>query len=470
MLGMVEFLPFLLFSLPAGVWVDRLRAGRCSSPPMSCVPWRSSTVPVAYWLDVLTIWQLYVVAFVLGVGTVFFDVSYQSYLPTLVRRDQLVDGNSELEVGRSAAHLGGPGLAGGAHRGLTAPVAVLVDAISFVVSALLIRRIRRTEPNRRRPRPTLTALGARRRASVRARAPLPARDGSVGRDRELLRAGRRLDLARLPRARARDERDDDRPRVRDRKRGFPRRSDSARRVEARLGVGRTILGSSMLAVPGLLLVPLAPRDFAVPVLIASGLIVGFAIVLYNVTAISLMQAITPDRLLGRMNASRRFFVWGVIPLGAITGGVLATTIGLRPTLLVGAIGGCRGSCLCSCRRFARSCACRTRISPPRSRPPAARRRSTATPGPGCDCSRASPSAHCCQSLRVGGEPGERLVELRARRLVVQVGGDRADGPVVELESAARVAAGREQQLRPAQRRPPLLLVELDPLPGEPGQA
>ena len=109
-------------------------------------------------------------------------------------------------------------------------------------------------------------------------------------------------------------------------------------VEARLGVGRTIVGASMLSVPGLLLVPLAPHDLAVPVLIASGVIVGFAIVLYNVTAISLMQAITPDRLLGRMNASRRFFVWGVIPLGAITGGVLASTIGLRPTLFVGAIG------------------------------------------------------------------------------------------------------------------------------------
>ena len=68
------------------------------------------------------------------------------------------------------------------------------------------------------------------------------------------------------------------------------------------------------------------------------MIVGFAIVLYNVTAISLMQAITPDRLLGRMNASRRFFVWGVIPLGALIGGTLASTIGLRPTLFVGAIG------------------------------------------------------------------------------------------------------------------------------------
>jgi MFS family permease len=88
----------------------------------------------------------------------------------------------------------------------------------------------------------------------------------------------------------------------------------------------------------MLLVPLAPRDFAAPILVASGAIVGFGVVLYNVTAISLMQAITPDRILGRMNASRRFIVWGVIPLGALAGGVLASTIGLRATLFVAGIG------------------------------------------------------------------------------------------------------------------------------------
>ena len=111
MLGMVEFLPFLLFSLPAGVWVDRLRGGRCSSLADVLRAVALATVPLAYWLDALTIWQLYVVGFVVGIGTVFFDVAYQSYLPTLVERDQLIDGNSKLEISRSAAQLGGPGLA-----------------------------------------------------------------------------------------------------------------------------------------------------------------------------------------------------------------------------------------------------------------------------------------------------------------------------------------------------------------------
>ncbi len=109
LLGVVEFAPFILISLPAGVWVDRLPRrpilivgdlGRAAL---------LATIPVAYAFDVLTIWQLYVVGFLFGVLTVFFDVAYQSYLPSLVARDQLVDGNSKLEISRSGAQLAGPG-------------------------------------------------------------------------------------------------------------------------------------------------------------------------------------------------------------------------------------------------------------------------------------------------------------------------------------------------------------------------
>ncbi|MBD0339103.1 MAG: MFS transporter, partial [Thermoleophilia bacterium] len=88
----------------------------------------------------------------------------------------------------------------------------------------------------------------------------------------------------------------------------------------------------------LLAVPLAPPAQAIPFVVAAVAVQGFAVVVFNVTAISLFQAITPDRLLGRMNASRRFVVWGVIPLGQLSSGGLAAWVGLRPTLLVGAIG------------------------------------------------------------------------------------------------------------------------------------
>jgi MFS family permease len=110
------------------------------------------------------------------------------------------------------------------------------------------------------------------------------------------------------------------------------------RVSARLGIGRTLVLSGFLTGAPLVLIPLAPASFPIPFLVAAELVVALGVVLYNVTAISLMQALTPERLLGRMNASRRFVVWGVIPLGSLVGGVLASTIGLRPTLFVGAIG------------------------------------------------------------------------------------------------------------------------------------
>ncbi|MDQ3163298.1 MAG: MFS transporter, partial [Actinomycetota bacterium] len=338
LLGVVEFLPFLLLSLPAGVWVDRLRRRPILVVADVLRAAALASIPIAYWLGALTIWQLYVVGFVVGIGTVFFDVAYQSYLPALVAREELTEGNSKLEVSRAAAQLGGPGAAGLLIGILTAPVAVVADAISFVVSALLIGRIRTVEPqpvveDRRSLVSELReGLGyVIRHPYIRGMAASVAIFnffGNVGGAILLVYAVRDLGLSAttigvvLALGNI----------------GFLAGALVAKRVETALGVGRTIVASMALSAPGMLLIPAAPRDLAVPFIVLSGLIIGFAVVLYNVTAISLMQAITPDRLLGRMNASRRFLVWGVIPLGGLTGGALATTIGLRPTLFVGAIG------------------------------------------------------------------------------------------------------------------------------------
>ena len=102
-LGVVEFLPFVLFSLPAGVWVDRLRRRSI----LIAADWGRAaalgSIPIAYVAGALTLGQLYAVGFVTGVLTVFFDVAYQSYLPSLVERDQIGEGNSKLEISRSAA-------------------------------------------------------------------------------------------------------------------------------------------------------------------------------------------------------------------------------------------------------------------------------------------------------------------------------------------------------------------------------
>src|SRR5918996_1061286 len=104
-----------------------------------------ASVPAAYAFDALTLGQLYAVGFLTGVLTVFFDVAYQSYLPSLVERRQLADGNSKLEISRSGAGLAGPGLAGGLVELVTAPIPILPDAVSFLVSAVLLGRIRREE-------------------------------------------------------------------------------------------------------------------------------------------------------------------------------------------------------------------------------------------------------------------------------------------------------------------------------------
>jgi MFS family permease len=121
------------------------------------------------------------------------------------------------------------------------------------------------------------------------------------------------------------------------------------RVSARLGIGHTLLLGGVLSGAAFLLIPLAPQDDAVPFVLAAMTIISLGVVLFNVTGLSLMQALTPQRILGRMNASRRWLVWGTIPLGNLVGGVLAATIGLRPTIAVGAV----GASLCSTFLLAR---------------------------------------------------------------------------------------------------------------------
>jgi MFS family permease len=335
----VEFLPFLLFTLPAGVWVDRLRrkpilvlgnVGRAAA---------LVSVPIVYWVGGLTIWQLYVVGFAVGVCTVFFDVAYQSYIPALVGREDVVEANSKLEISRAAANIAGPGMAGGLIALLTAPVAVLVDAVSYAVSALLLFGIRKEEeaPARAERRSLRSELGEGLRyvfghsyqRTMVAMTALSNFFGQVVFSILLVYAVRELDLTAgtigivLAIGNL----------------GTLAAALTAKRIGDRLGVGRTILLASCLFGPGTLLIAVAPQDNAIPFILASMMVIGFGGILYNVTAISLIQAITPDRILGRANASRRFVVWGVVPLGGFTGGALASTIGLRETMVVGALGG-----------------------------------------------------------------------------------------------------------------------------------
>jgi MFS family permease len=338
LLGSVEMLPFLLIALPAGVWVDRLPRRPVLIAGDLGRALALGSIPLAWAFDVLTIWQLYAVGFAVGVFTVFFDVAYQSYLPSLVSRTQLVEGNSKLEVSRSAAQIGGPGIGGVLVEVITAPYAVVADAVSFLWSGLLALRIRSREerivpteaPNMKReliegvryivrdPRWRAISLYV---STVNFFWALAFSILLVYAVRELeLSAGRIGLIFALGNI------------------GWLVGAVLSGRVAGRLGIGRTIVLSGALSGFASLLVPLAPRDNPIPFLVASQVGMAAGIVLYNVTAISLMQALTPPRLLGRMNASRRWIVWGTIPLGGLAGGALAETIGLRETLFVGSIG------------------------------------------------------------------------------------------------------------------------------------
>jgi MFS family permease len=345
LLGTLEFLPFILLSLPAGVWVDRLRRRPILIVGDLGRGIALASVPLAYAFGVLTIWQLYVVGFVNGCLTVFFDVAYQSYLPALVDRSEILEGNAKLETSRSAAQIAGPGLAGFLIGIASAPFAIVLDTVSYVVSAVFMLLIRRQEPL---PQGHREADGARR---TQMRTEIAAGLGYVLRHAYLrsiaactaisnlfstvvgsilvlylVRAyniqaeqlGLAFSLASI---------------------GFLIGAVTANRIGSRIGVGPAIILSAVVFSPSWILVAVAPGDLVLPFAAASLFIAGLAGAVYNINQVSFRQAITPERMQGRMNATMRFIVWGTIPIGTMLGGFLGGVIGLHETIWIGAVGG-----------------------------------------------------------------------------------------------------------------------------------
>jgi predicted MFS family arabinose efflux permease len=341
LLAAVEFAPFLLLSLFAGVWVDRLPRKRILIVGDFGRALLLGSIPLAAITRTLSIEQLYVVGFCTGVLTVFFDVADQAFLPALVSREHLVEGNSKLEVSRSVAQIVGPGVAGALVQLVTAPIAVAVDAASFIASVLCLLPIRAPEP----PRPPAHEQSSmlkdiKEGLAVVVENPLLRSiafcTGSSNLSSNAMVAifvlymTRQLGLepalqglifaASGP--------------------GALLGALFAGRIARAFGLGRAIIGSIALIAVASLLVPLArgPVPVVVGTLMLSAFAGGVCNPVYNINQVSLRQAITPDRLQGRMNASMRFIVWGTIPLGALLGGWLGDAIGLWPTLVVAALG------------------------------------------------------------------------------------------------------------------------------------
>jgi MFS family permease len=298
-----------------------------------------ATIPLTYALGVLTLWQLYAVAFLVGIHTVFFDVAYQSYLPALIDREALVEGNSKLQVTVSGAGVAGPGLAGILIRVVTAPYAILVDAVSFVVSGGFTVAISHRDP----PHPEdverrlLSELWEGLRYVGRHRLLLP-QAMSTGSSNFcsnvvfailIVYAHRRLGLSSFAIGLAFSLGAF----------GWMVGAWQADRLRRLLGVGGATLLGSVVSGPAYALVAFSPKgDGAAVILVFAGVVTGFGAVVYNIQQVSLRQRITPMRIQGRMNATMRFLVWGTIPLGSLTGGALAARFGLRTAILAGSFG------------------------------------------------------------------------------------------------------------------------------------
>jgi MFS family permease len=340
LLGVLGFLPFILFALPAGVWVDRLRRRQILIVGDSARAVLLLLIPVLWFAGVLEIWHLLILEFLIGIFTVFFDVAYQSYLPALIERDDLVDGNSKLQVTVGIAQVGGPSLAGGLIGAITAPYAILVDSMSFVISSVFMIRMRHRENLPRQdtnePRPRMWPQVKEGLAWVVGHRNLRAIAGCTGTSNfcsSLMFAIVILYMVRVLHLSAFEA-------------GAVFAVGSAgsivgalfaNRLGLKLGLGTAIVFTAVIFSFGGLAYPLAPKSFPLPALMAGQLLFGFSAIAYNILQVSYRQAITPERLQGRMNAAMRWIVWGTIPLGTLAGGAIAQATSLHTALWVGAL-------------------------------------------------------------------------------------------------------------------------------------
>lgn len=340
LLGAVGTAAFLLIGLPAGAWVDRWLKRRVMLWADLTRAIALLTIPLVWFTGTLTIWQLLVVAAIVGAATVFFDVAYQSYIPILVPSASISDANAKLETTQQLAHIGGPAASGILLGIVRAPVLIGFDALTYLVSFVSLSLIRDREvPSPKELRKPLVTEIKEGMAFV-FRQPLlrrivlctgtsnlfsttgltlipivvlrevglsPAAWGiatSVGAVGGLLGALFSARIARL------------------------------------IGQGTVIPLSAITSGLGILLIAaitIAPAA-AIPLLIAGEFVLSFSVLVYNIAQVSFRQRICPPPLLGRMNASIRFIVWGVMPIGGLVAGALGTAIGVTPTLWIGAIG------------------------------------------------------------------------------------------------------------------------------------
>lgn len=331
---------FLVVGLPAGAWIDRMRKRHVMIWADAVRALALAALPLLWWLGALEMWHLYAVALVVGVATVFFDVSYQSIIPSLVRSEQIAEANGKLEATRELANIAGPAAGGWLVAALSAPFAILATVGTYVASfvALLLTRDDE-EPRTADDRgPILREIGEGLRwvfgnalllriVGTTASSNLFATVSFTLLPLFLLRElglspeamGIIFSLGAI---------------------GGLAGAIATPHVVRRIGEARAIPASAIAFSAIACLLPLAATvpSIAFGLLVVQGFVSSFTVLVYNITQVTFRQRITPRRLLGRMNASVRFCVWGVMPIGALLAGALGTWLGVVPTMWIGAAG------------------------------------------------------------------------------------------------------------------------------------
>ena len=336
----LAWLPHLLFSLPMGVWIDR-RAHRRENMIVADIlrALALATIPVAWWVDALAMWQLLGVAFAVGAMTVFFDLSSASFFVALVHRSQYVEANSKLSTSHSLSYIAGPSTAGFLVQVFTAPVAILADALSFVASAVALRHVGVREP---KVESNGTSARADLVAGFRYLAHQPVLRAGVICTSIInffsffifaifvLFASRTLELSAgaigviLGAASF----------------GALAGALIAPRIGRRLGIGRAVVLGAVLFPAPMALFPLAQGGhwLAGSMLLAGEFLASVGVMVFDVNQNSLSAMIMPNEVRSRVVGVSRFFNYGTRPFGALLGGVLGAWIGLRPTLWMGVLG------------------------------------------------------------------------------------------------------------------------------------
>jgi len=332
---------FLVVGLLAGAWVDRWVKRRVMIIADLVRMVMMALIPILYFAGSLQIWHLIVIGAVVGVATVFFDVAYQSVIPILFKSEHIAPANSALETSAQISHISGPPIAGSLIAFMTAPVVLIFDAVSFGISALTLSFIKDDEKPKpledRRPLHKEIAEGVKfvwNEPIIRAVSFCTSSTnlfntiGTTLMGIYLLREleislpvfGLIMTIAGVG--------------------GLLGASMSAK-LAAWIGEGQLIAVSAFGSAAAFMMVPLTGLvdHFWAPFILATiEFVISFFVLTYNITQVSARQRICPKPLLGRMNASIRFFVWGVMPIGALLAGVLGTAFGAFTTIVIGGVG------------------------------------------------------------------------------------------------------------------------------------